>query len=118
MCTRDVLFPSFMPTLGGKVGPKVGKVEPKVAPREPKGPKRSPKSFPGTPKNHKKKRSGAPSVKKSGPGGSRGALGKENDTKIKEKTINFDAENMQKKASIPLSEGAVPKKGEHSVFFC
>ena len=43
-----------MPTLGGKVGPKVGKVEPKVAPREPKGPKRSPKSFPGTFKNHKK----------------------------------------------------------------
>ena len=40
-----------MPTLGGKVGPKVGKVEPKVAPREPKGPKRSPKSFPGTLKN-------------------------------------------------------------------
>ena len=43
-----------MPTLGGKVGPKVGKVEPKVAPREPKGPKRSPKSFPGTLKNHSK----------------------------------------------------------------
>ena len=91
-----------MPTLGGKVGPKVGKVEPKVAPREPKGPKRSPKSFPGTPKNHLKNRSGAPSVKKSGPGGSRGALGKENDTKIEEKTINFDVEDMQKKASIPL----------------
>ena len=28
--------------------------------------------------------------------------GKENDTKIEEKTINFDAEDMQKKASIPL----------------
>ena len=43
-----------MPTLGGKVGPKVGKVGPKVAPREPKGPKRSPKASPGTPKNLKK----------------------------------------------------------------
>ena len=56
----------------------------------------------------------------------RGALGKENDTKIEEKTINFDAEDMQKKASIPLCfstvlgrkiGGTVPKKGEHSVFF-
>ena len=28
--------------------------------------------------------------------------GKENDTKIEEKTTNFDAEDMQKKASIPL----------------
>ena len=54
MCTRDALFPSFKPPLGGKVGPKVGKVGPKVAPREPKGPKRSPKASPGTPKNHKK----------------------------------------------------------------
>ena len=52
--------------------------------------------------------------------------GKENDTKIEEKTINFDAEDMQKKASIPLCfstvlggkiGGTVPKKGEHSVFF-
>ena len=56
----------------------------------------------------------------------RGTPGKENDTKIEEKTINFDAEDMQKKASIPLCfstvlggkiGGAVPKKGEHSVFF-
>ena len=56
----------------------------------------------------------------------RGAPGKENDTKIEEKTINFDAEDMQKKASIPLCfstvlgrkiGGTVPKKGEHSVFF-
>ena len=50
MCTRDALFPSFMPILGGKVGPQVGKVGPKVAPREPKGPKSSPKASPGTPK--------------------------------------------------------------------
>ncbi len=54
MCTRDALFLSFKPPLGGKVGPKVGKGGPKVAPREPKGPKRSPKASPGTPKNHKK----------------------------------------------------------------
>ena len=56
----------------------------------------------------------------------RGTPGKENDTKIEEKTINFDAEDMQKKASIPLCfstvlggkiGGTVPKKGEHSVFF-
>ena len=55
----------------------------------------------------------------------RRALGKENDTKLEEKTINFDAEDMQKKASIPLCfstvlggkiGGTVPKKGEHSVF--
>ena len=46
MCTRDALFPSFMLTLGGKVGPKLGKVGPKVAPREPKGFKRNPKASP------------------------------------------------------------------------
>ena len=52
-CALETLFfPSSMPTLGGKVGPKFGKVGPKVAPREPKGPKRSPKASPGTPKNH------------------------------------------------------------------
>ena len=48
-----------------------------------------------------KNRLGAPCGKKAGPGGSGGALGRENDTKITEKTNNFDAEDVQKKASIP-----------------
>ena len=63
---------------------------------------------------------------KRAPGGSRGAPGRENDTKIDEKTTNFATEDMQKKASIPpcfstvlggKTGGTVPKKGGHSVFF-
>ena len=83
-----------MPTLGASVGPK-------VAPRVPKGSERGPRAFPGTPKNHSKIVPGTPSGKKGSPRGSRGAPGRENDTKIVEKTTHFDTEAMQKKASIP-----------------
>ena len=120
--TRCALDTFFFLLLCPLWAPKWGPRSPQGSP---KGPKGAPKPPPGNLKITKKS-TRAPSGKKGGPGGSRGALGKENDTKIEEKTINFDAEDMQKKASIPLCfstvlgrkiGGTVPKKGEHSVFF-
>ena len=125
-CALETFFFRLLcPLWAAKWGPRSAKWNPRSPQGNQKGPKGAPNPSPGLLKI-RKNRSGAPSLKKSGPGGSRGALGKENDTKIEEKTINFDAEDMQKKASIPLCfstvlggkiGGTVPKKGEHSVFF-
>ena len=58
---------------------------------------------------------------------SRGALGKENDTKIEEKTINFDAEDMQKRRAsrfvfqrfwVGKSEAQYQKRASIPSFFC
>ena len=76
MCARDAFFPSFICTLCVKVLPK-------VAPRAPKGSERESKSLPRDTSKSWKNRPG-------GLGGSGGALGKENDPKINEKTTNFD----------------------------
>ena len=59
---------------------------PKAGPREPKEPKGSPKASPGTSKNHQKIDLGPHLGKEGSPGGSRGVPGRENDTKIDEKT--------------------------------
>ena len=91
----------------------------------PKGAQRVPKESQGLPRDTQKSlknRPGAPSLKKGGPGGARGPPGMENDSKIDEKTIYFDTEDVQKKASIPpcFSTVLTPKickKSQHSALF-
>ena len=74
-CALETFFFRLLcPLWSAKWGPRSAKWNP----RSPQGSQKGPKGAPNPSQN----RSGAPSVKKSGPGGSRGALGKENDTKI------------------------------------
>ena len=66
---------------------------PKAGPREPKGPQRSPRASPGTPTNRPKIDLGPHLGIEGSPGGSRGTPGRENDTEIDLKTMNYGTGN-------------------------